>query len=599
MKVFLLIALFCLLSVSANAQFVGTFKPGNIYGNPTVSEAPPIDSSTASFGLVTGPASATNGDNACFGDTTGKLLVDCASTARYTVLTANTTVSASNCSQVLYLQGGTQWTLTFPAASSLPAGCIIEVVNSEANYPVGKTITNVALPGSPANSYILYPSQRFRIQNVSSVWTYIQQPNRWVNSNGAILTFYVNNGSGSDVSGVNDGLSPNRAFKTALNAMYTSSKTIDCNGGTAEVQTVVAMAPGSLDTTGIHWSPQGLIGCDGGGSMQVVGASLAIGGAADNGSGLCRLTLAIGATFNGSISGTTLTVQQMSIGAVANGGSAQIAVGAQVTGPGVVGGTVITGFGTGAGGIGTYTINNSQSVGFTSLSTLLFGGGSNYATGAFVMVYGIQGATACNGMWKVTAVDAAHIDLQGSVFSGTYTSGGTITESSGFSGGFNIQLYLGAVVELWNLLFIDPSGGPCISAFWGSKIYFFNGNQFGGCNVADFNLSQNSLVQVEAPYGLSNASNYHLIANTGSVYENAQGIFFMPSEGFTYTTFVLASQGGIASFGGPITLGAGAVVVGKRCEADLLGLVNSGTGTPNTYFPGTINCTSTVGGQYN
>ena len=42
----------------------------------------------------------------------------------------------------------------------------------------------------------------------------------------------------------------------------------------------------------------------------------------------------------------------------------------------------------------------------------------------------------------------------------------------------------------------------------------------------------------------------------------------------------------------------GNTVTGK-CEADTLGLVNSGTGTPNSYFPGNSNCTTSVGGQAN
>jgi hypothetical protein len=56
--------------------------------------------------------------------------------------------------------------------------------------------------------------------------------------------------------------------------------------------------------------------------------------------------------FNGSISGNTLTVASMILGAVT--------VGATLFGPNVLPGTTITGNGTGNGGVGTYTVNQAQ-----------------------------------------------------------------------------------------------------------------------------------------------------------------------------------------------------------------------------------------------
>jgi hypothetical protein len=60
------------------------------------------------------------------------------------------------------------------------------------------------------------------------------------------------------------------------------------------------------------------------------------------------------ASFTGSISGTTLTVT-----AVASG---TLALGQPISGSGVASGTVLTALGTGTGGTGTYTVNNSQTV---------------------------------------------------------------------------------------------------------------------------------------------------------------------------------------------------------------------------------------------
>lgn len=72
----------------------------------------------------------------------------------------------------------------------------------------------------------------------------------------------------------------------------------------------------------------------------------------------------IGGTITGSISGTTLTVTDVSDGA--------IALGMTLTGSGVAAGTKIVRFGSGAGGNvnsdGTYTVNISQTVASTTIS---------------------------------------------------------------------------------------------------------------------------------------------------------------------------------------------------------------------------------------
>jgi hypothetical protein len=72
----------------------------------------------------------------------------------------------------------------------------------------------------------------------------------------------------------------------------------------------------------------------------------------------------IGASFTGSISGTTLTVTAI--------GSGAIAIGQTLSGTGVTVGTTIVGFNTGAGGnvneVGTYTITPSQTASSTTVS---------------------------------------------------------------------------------------------------------------------------------------------------------------------------------------------------------------------------------------
>lgn len=84
------------------------------------------------------------------------------------------------------------------------------------------------------------------------------------------------------------------------------------------------------------------------------------------------------ATFTGSISTTTLTVT-----ALLNGVPLQ--VGMQINGSGVTGGTYITGFGTATGGLGTYTVNNSQ----TAASTTIVGGFEDFLPDPAQMELGV------------------------------------------------------------------------------------------------------------------------------------------------------------------------------------------------------------------
>jgi hypothetical protein len=72
----------------------------------------------------------------------------------------------------------------------------------------------------------------------------------------------------------------------------------------------------------------------------------------------------VGASFTGSITGTTLTVTAITSGA--------IAIGQTLSGTGITAGTTIVGFNTGAGGnvneAGTYTVSVSQTVALTTIT---------------------------------------------------------------------------------------------------------------------------------------------------------------------------------------------------------------------------------------
>jgi hypothetical protein len=112
-----------------------------------------------------------------------------------------------------------------------------------------------------------------------------------------------------------------------------------------------------------------------------------------------RISSPSAAVFTGSISGTTLTVT-----AVTNG---TIAINQALFGVGVTQETVITALGTGTGGIGTYTINTSQTV----ASSLM-----NSATAGAVVTGSIAGTTL-----TVTAVTS------GTLYVGQTIQGSTVT----------------------------------------------------------------------------------------------------------------------------------------------------------------------------
>lgn len=103
--------------------------------------------------------------------------------------------------------------------------------------------------------------------------------------------------------------------------------------------------------------------------MGVIGQFLVVGD-------ICgSLGASTAAAFTAAISGTTMTVS-----AVASG---SLAVGNDVNGSGVTAGTKITALGTGAGGTGTYTVNNSLSISseaMTSSGKTLIGVGNGSST---------------------------------------------------------------------------------------------------------------------------------------------------------------------------------------------------------------------------
>jgi len=119
------------------------------------------------------------------------------------------------------------------------------------------------------------------------------------------------------------------------------------------------------------------------------------------------------AVFTGSISGTTLTVTSMTSGS--------ISAGQALFGVGIAQATVITALGTGTGGVGTYTINISQTVASE---------GMNSATVGCVFTASISTTTM-----TVTAITSGSLSVGQTIQGSGVTSGTIITALGTGTGG--------------------------------------------------------------------------------------------------------------------------------------------------------------------
>lgn len=151
----------------------------------------------------------------------------------------------------------------------------------------------------------------------------------------------------------------------------------------------------------------------------------------------------VSATFTGGISnGSGAAGTVLNVTAVASGA---LFIGQRISGSGITAGTIITGFGTGSGGTGTYTVNNSQLVGSgTSIigsagavaTTPASGDNSvNIATTAFVQsAVGTLGTMASQNASSVAITGGAISNVTLSSFSGNgVTSLGETTTVSATS----------------------------------------------------------------------------------------------------------------------------------------------------------------------
>ena len=257
--------------------------------------------------------------------------------------------------------------------------------------------------------------------------------------------------------------------------------------------------------------------------------------------GLYRYTWRISnpssAQFVGSVSGTTLTVTLMKSGT--------IAIGQSLFGVSVTPETVITGLGTGSGGVGTYSINSSQTEtsevlysasvgciftgsisgstltvsavtngtlypgmtitnntagvaagtiitalgGQTVLSGAVSSGGTGYSVNDTVTVIGgVYGSSPAT--FLVSAVSAGVVTGLTQTFSGAYTSvptNPTTTSSSGSGTGLTLNLTFGTGTGSTGNYVVSGSQTVSSSTMYGLNFSIMPGSDgaFSGANVVD------------------------------------------------------------------------------------------------------------------
>jgi hypothetical protein len=143
-------------------------------------------------------------------------------------------------------------------------------------------------------------------------------------------------------------------------------------------------------------------------------------------SGIAQVaTITAGASFIGSISGTTLTVTSVSGGLVG--------VGQVISGTGITAGTSITALGTGAGNVGSYTVSASQTVASTNITAVATPGVITVPTAPSngdQVVFSTSG-TLPTGITAGTAYYV--VNRTSTTFQISATSGGTAINTSGFA----------------------------------------------------------------------------------------------------------------------------------------------------------------------
>ena len=295
-----------------------------------------------------------------------------------------------------------------------------------------------------------------------------------------------------------------------------------------------------------------------------------------------------GAQVTGSISGTTLNVTAASSGTLITGQT--------ISGAGISFGTVITGYGTGTGGIGTYTVSISQTV-IPPISI---------------------GATGPGAIMSVSTVTSGTV-LVGQSVTGVGIYYGTVITASGTGGGgagtYTISSTPNLSSEPMATFFVSPetfitgfgtgtggTGTYTVSVYQISVPPGTSSSASGPGGTTNVTTATGGLAVGQAVTGTSVSSGTYISAlGTGT---GGTGTYTVNiPQTVSSTTLTATGAGGVMSVTG-VTSGALAVgnsVTGTGVAADTLitgfGTGSGGTGTYAVSVPQTASSTTSDGGR--
>lgn len=211
-------------------QATGSFSVFNVtvsnVGSGNVTVTPTTSTIGGLTSLVVGPGQKTtivsDGTNYQLGVTTNTLGIGVTVNTNSIFISSTTTLSSGDCGNAVTAGGNTNYTITLPGASSVPAGCVITLYNGDGGR--GKRLSG--FPGDLNDT--LWPDQTLAVFNFgASEWLTISNPGRYRLQGGT--NFFIDPVNGSDTAA--DGLaSGTGAFATSNRMATVVSNMLDTRG---------------------------------------------------------------------------------------------------------------------------------------------------------------------------------------------------------------------------------------------------------------------------------------------------------------------------------------------------------------------------------
>lgn len=225
-----------------------------------------------------------------FNQITASSLVQGLSGSTIVSVTSAKTILLSDGSTRNVLSGNTFFAVNLQFANTYPSGFWVDITNADVYQGLGTGRAKVInISGTPA--WMLYPGMTVRASVLPNGSWQFDGPLRWrptINS----VNFYLDYNAGTDVFGATDGLAPGAsAFKSTFNGSYLVARLLDFDPGVTQTRVTMNMAAATTDPSGLHLAFHDLVGAGGGSAYVFSGATVAVTGAANNGSGAIRLTI--------------------------------------------------------------------------------------------------------------------------------------------------------------------------------------------------------------------------------------------------------------------------------------------------------------------